>query len=100
MAGTLNYNTQSMHSTAKTIQSNGHEWQGDLHNLWSLYQTDMYGAFPELASHLTAFMDLCKGPSLSLAQNRTDLGTKLDKAATAAEQTDTKVGTGFRMMPQ
>ena len=101
MPNTTHYNTQSMHTVARTIQSNGQELQGHLQNLWSLYQMDMPGAFPAFASHLTDFMGLCKGPSLSLAQNRIDIGTKLDQAATAAEQTESTVRTGFmgQLMP-
>lgn len=96
MGDTIHYNTGMMHSTATTIQSNGKEFHGFLQNVWSSYQTNMQGAFPEFASHLTAFMDLCKGPSLSLAQNRIDLGTKLGQAATAAEQLETDIKAGFK----
>jgi len=89
------YNTQQMHTVAKTIQNNGHSFHDLLQSIWSFYQPDMQGAFPEFASHLTDFMNLCKGPSLSLAQNRIDIGTKLDQAATSAEQTESTVRTGF-----
>lgn len=93
----IHYNTENMHTVAKTIQSNGQKLQGDLQNLWSFYQMDMdmHGAFPAFTSHLTAFMTLSKGASLSLAQNRIDIGTKLDQAATAAEQTDANLRTRF-----
>lgn len=92
----MQFNAQSMHTVAKTIQSNGHAFHDLLQSIWSYYQPDMQGAFPEFASHLTDFMNLCKAPSLSLAQNRVDLGTKLDQAATAATQTDKDVAAGFK----
>ncbi|SRR5579875_3363302 len=100
MGDTSSYNTQMMHTVAKTIQSNGQELHQCLQDMWLEYPIDMQGAFPAFASHLTAFMDLCKGPSLSLAQNRIDLGTKLDQAATAAEKTESTLRTGFtHIMP-
>lgn len=99
----INYNTQRMHTTGKNIQKNGQQVQSDLQLLWSLYQTDMQCGFPIYTSSLLSFMDRCKNASHALAQNRIDIGTQLDRAATAAEQTDTGMQRMFmhdeRMMP-
>lgn len=91
----INYDTASMHATGKTIQGNGHELQTDLQQFWSWYQTDMNAGFPALTSCLTDFMNLCKGASSALAQNRVDIGTTLDQAATAAEQEEAKLRQSF-----
>jgi uncharacterized protein YukE len=91
----INYDTASMHATGKTIQSNGHELQSNLQQFWSFYQTDMNGGFPAFTSCLTDFMDLCQGASSALAQNRVDIGTTLDQAATAAEQEEAKLRQSF-----
>lgn len=98
----INYNTASMHAVGKTIQSNGQELQSDLQQFWSLYQVDMDSGFPAYVSLLTAFMNHCKGASNALARNRSDIGTKLDQAATAAEEEEASIRRMFRghLIPQ
>lgn len=82
----INYNTASMHSVGKSIHDNGKEMQSNLQTFWSYYHSDIAGTFPAFASSLTEFQACCKDATNMLAQDRIDLGTKLDQAATAAEQ--------------
>lgn len=98
----IHYNTQSMHTAGKAIQSNGQELQSDFQSFWSLYQTDTNGTFATFASCLTAFMNLCQKSSYMLAQNRSSIGAKLDQAATAAEQNEIQLRRTFRghMIPE
>lgn len=85
----ISYNTKLMHKAGADMQKNGQQLQSDFQLFWSLYQTDMQCGFPTFTSPLISFMDRCKNASHALAQNRIDLGTQLNRSATAAEQTDT-----------
>lgn len=100
----INYNTESMHTVGKLIQSNGKELQGDLQTFWSNYQKDMTGAFASLTVSLTNFMGRCQAATQCLAQNRIDIGTKLDLAGTTAEAHENRIKQLYmghlREMPQ
>lgn len=92
----INYNTDSMHTVGKTLQSNGTDMQSNLQSFWSFYQSDLSGTLHTFATSLTDFMHLCQDATKALAQNRIDIGTQLDKAATAAEQDEVQIRKMFR----
>lgn len=92
----INYNTESMHTAGKAIQDNGKELQSNLQTFWSNYQKDMTGTFTTFAATLTTFMNRCQDATRSLAQNRIDIGTKLDQAATAVDVAESRIRQQYR----
>jgi hypothetical protein len=84
----VNYHTDKMRGTAQTIQLSGTDFQAALQHFWTAYQTNLsgMGKLPTMVACLSGWMTQIQHPLDLLAQNRVDLGTKLDQAATAVEQ--------------
>ncbi|HET8840609.1 MAG TPA: hypothetical protein VFN35_04040 [Ktedonobacteraceae bacterium] len=89
----VRYDTVAMHDAAKAIQDNAKELLTDLQTFWSSYQTALSGTFSAFSTPLSGFLTNSQRATELLAQGRTDLGTKLDQAATQAESLDTQLAT-------
>lgn len=84
----VRYDTIAMHNTARAIQDNAKELLSDIQHFWTSYQDIVNGPFPTLNTLLSSFMASSQRATELLAQGRTDLGIKLDQAATQVEHTE------------
>lgn len=91
----IDYNTEAMHSTAKTIQTNADSLQKDIDSFWGSYQNITGGTLPALNTCLSGFMNFGKQALTKLVQGRTDLGTKLEGAATAVDEQEAALQKSF-----
>lgn len=93
----IGFNTADMHQTAGVIKTNASNLQSDVQHFWNAYQTGLDGAVPALTTCLTGFMNSCQPALAILMQGRTDLGTKLDNAATAVDQHESLLQASYRL---
>jgi hypothetical protein len=92
----IGFNTADMHQTAGVIKTNASNLQSDVQHFWSTYQTRLDGAVPALNTCLSGFMNTCQPALATLMQGRTDLGTKLDNAATAVDQHESQLQASYQ----
>lgn len=92
----IDYNTEAMHNTAKTIQTNADNLQSNTNNFWGNYQNIAGGTLPVLNACLAEFMDKSKAALTKLVQARVDLGTKLEHAASLVDQDEQALQKSFQ----